>query len=38
MEYTAKVALTFLPWIFRHTGVDANYSELDFENFGHRGI
>ena len=33
MEYTAKVALTFLPWIFRHTGVDANYSELDFENF-----
>ena len=33
MEYTAKVAFTFLPWIFRHTGVDANYSELDFENF-----
>ena len=33
MEYTAKVALTFLPWIFRHTGIDANYSELDFENF-----
>jgi TonB-dependent receptor len=33
MEYTAKVALTFLPWIFKHTGVDLNYSELDFENF-----
>ena len=33
MEYTAKVAFTFLPWIFRHTGIDANYSELDFENF-----
>jgi TonB-dependent receptor len=33
MEYTAKVAFTFLPWIFRHTGVDANYSKLDFENF-----
>ncbi len=33
MEYTAKVAFTFLPWIFRHTGVDLNYSELDFENF-----
>ena len=33
MEYTAKVAFTFLPWIFTHTGVDANYSELDFENF-----
>jgi TonB-dependent receptor len=33
MEYSAKVAFTFLPWIFRHTGVDANYSELDFENF-----
>jgi TonB-dependent receptor len=33
MEYTAKVAFTFLPWILRHTGVDANYSELDFENF-----
>ena len=33
MEYTAKVALTFLPWIFRHTGVDLNYSELDFEDF-----
>jgi TonB-dependent receptor len=32
-EYTAKVAFTFLPWIFRHTGVDANYSELDYENF-----
>jgi outer membrane receptor protein involved in Fe transport len=33
MEYTAKIAMTFLPWIFRHTGIDANYSELDFENF-----
>jgi hypothetical protein len=33
MEYTAKVAMTFLPWIFRHTGVDLNYSKLDFENF-----
>ncbi|HEU5136731.1 MAG TPA: TonB-dependent receptor [Steroidobacteraceae bacterium] len=33
MEYTAKVAFTFLPWIFRHTGVDLNYSDLDFENF-----
>ena len=33
MEYTAKVAFTFLPWIFRHTGVDLNYSELDFEDF-----
>lgn len=33
MEYTAKVAFTFLPWIFRNTGVDLNYSELDFEDF-----
>jgi TonB-dependent receptor len=33
MEYSAKVAFTFLPWILRHTGVDANYSELDFEDF-----
>jgi TonB-dependent receptor len=33
MEYSAKVAFTFLPWILRHTGVDANYSELDYENF-----
>ncbi len=33
MEYSAKIALTFLPWIFRNTGVDANYSELDYENF-----
>jgi len=33
MEYSAKVAMTFLPWIFRHTGIDANYSELDFEDF-----
>ncbi len=33
MEYTAKVAFTFLPWIFKHTGVDLNYSELDFEDF-----
>jgi TonB-dependent receptor len=32
-EYTAKVAFTFLPWIFRHTGVDANYSKLSFKNF-----
>lgn len=33
MEYTAKVAFTFLPSILRHTGIDANYSELDFEDF-----
>jgi len=33
MEYTAKVAFTFLPWILKHTGVDLNYSELDFEDF-----
>jgi TonB-dependent receptor len=33
MEYTAKVALTFLPWIFKHTGLDLNYSKLDFEDF-----
>jgi len=33
MEYTAKVAFTFLPWIFKHTGIDANYSKLDFEDF-----
>jgi TonB-dependent receptor len=33
MEYTAKVVFTFLPWIFKNMGVDANYSELDFENF-----
>jgi hypothetical protein len=32
-EYTAKVAITFLPWILKHTGVDLNYSELDFEDF-----
>jgi TonB-dependent receptor len=32
-EYTAKVAFTFLPSILRHTGIDANYSELDFEKF-----
>lgn len=33
MEYSAKVAFTFLPWILRHTGIDANYSKLDYENF-----
>jgi TonB-dependent receptor len=33
MEYTAKVAFTFLPWILKHTGIDANYSKLKFENF-----
>jgi hypothetical protein len=33
MEYTAKVAFTFLPWILRNTGMDLNYSELDFEEF-----
>jgi TonB-dependent receptor len=33
MEYTAKVAFTKLPWILRHTGVDLNYSELDYEDF-----
>ncbi|HTD66696.1 MAG TPA: TonB-dependent receptor, partial [Candidatus Limnocylindria bacterium] len=32
-EYSAKVAFTFLPWILRHTGVDANYSKLSFDNF-----
>jgi TonB-dependent receptor len=32
-EYSAKVAFTFLPWIFRHTGVDANYSRLSSEDF-----
>ena len=32
-EYSAKVAFTFLPWVFRHTGVDANYSRLSFANF-----
>jgi TonB-dependent receptor len=32
-EYTAKVAFTFAPWIFKNMGVDANYSELDYENF-----
>ncbi len=33
MEYTAKVAFTFLPWILKNTGVDLNYSELDYEDF-----
>jgi TonB-dependent receptor len=33
MEYGAKVAFTFLPWILRHTGIDANYSKLSFDNF-----
>ncbi|MEO8016596.1 MAG: TonB-dependent receptor [Pseudomonadota bacterium] len=33
MEYTAKVAFTFLPWILRHTGVDLNYSDLSSEDF-----
>lgn len=33
MEYTAKIAFTFLPSFLRNFGVDANYSELDFENF-----
>jgi len=32
-EYSAKVAFTFLPWILRHTGVDANYSKLSSEDF-----
>lgn len=33
MEYTAKVAFTFLPSFLKHFGVDANYSKLKFENF-----
>jgi TonB-dependent receptor len=33
MEYTAKIAFSFLPSFLRNFGVDANYSELDFENF-----
>jgi TonB-dependent receptor len=33
MEYTVRAAFTFLPWILKYTGVDANYSELDFEDF-----
>jgi TonB-dependent receptor len=32
-EYTAKVAFTFLPWAFSHTGVDLNYSDLSSEDF-----
>lgn len=27
-EFTAKTAFTFLPWIFKHTGADANFSIL----------
>ncbi|MFD1786349.1 TonB-dependent receptor [Sphingomonas floccifaciens] len=27
-EFNAKTAFTFLPWIFKHTGVDANLSIL----------
>ncbi|MEO6359610.1 MAG: TonB-dependent receptor [Sphingomicrobium sp.] len=28
LEFSAKTAFTFLPWILRHTGVDANISML----------
>jgi TonB-dependent receptor len=27
-EFNFKTAFTFLPWIFRHTGIDANFSIL----------
>ena len=33
MEYTAKVAFTFLPWIFRHTGVDAELFRIGLRGF-----
>jgi TonB-dependent receptor len=28
IEFTAKTAFTFLPWLFRYTGADFNYSTL----------
>jgi TonB-dependent receptor len=28
LEFTSKTAFTFLPWLFRHTGADFNYSKL----------
>ena len=32
-EYSAKVALTMLPWLLKHTGFDANYTKLGYKNF-----
>jgi TonB-dependent receptor len=28
VEFSSKTAFTFLPWLFRYTGADFNYSEL----------
>jgi TonB-dependent receptor len=28
VEFTSKTAFTFLPWLFRYTGADFNYSKL----------
>ena len=33
VEFASKVAFTFLPWWFKYTGTDFNYSKLGYKNF-----
>ncbi len=33
VEFSSKVAFTFLPWFLKYTGTDFNYSKLGYKNF-----
>jgi TonB-dependent receptor len=32
VEFASKMAFTFLPWFFKYTGTDFNYSKLGYKN------
>jgi len=33
VEFTSKMAFTFLPWFLKYTGSDFNYSKLGYKNY-----
>ncbi len=33
LEFSTKMAFTYLPWYLKYTGVDFNYSKLGYKNF-----
>ena len=33
VEFSTKMAFTFLPWFLKYTGTDFNYSKLGYKNF-----